>query len=48
MFHSRWSTFVKSGFFDRICAKVEGMSCITPRAPARLTAPESSPLSARA
>jgi hypothetical protein len=46
MFDSGWSTLWSSGFLlDWICAKVEGMSCITPRAPARLAAAESRPLS---
>lgn len=45
MFDSGWSTLWNSGFLDWICAKVDGISCITPRAPARLVAVESRPLS---
>jgi hypothetical protein len=48
MFDSGSSTLWNSGFLDRICAKVEGMSCISPRAPARLAAAESRPLSVSA
>jgi hypothetical protein len=46
MFQSGWSIAPNSGRCDAICWYVDGMSCITPRAPTQLVALGFSSLSA--